>query len=228
LTHEIARLLREVAYELIAVALPGLVAMAGILLFLHHLELDQLWLIQFAKDQSWLFGLFGVAAAYALGQIIQATGHVALYWLKLPWSLAVLALAAIERLPGLKWLKEKRYFRLLDVPDDRAELEKFKKSELFKRARSILAERSGLAAEQIAFENARDLALARFRRPSDEHVKELAQRDTVSRRLRWRCELRAPARCPRSTTTRRLQVSVLFARSRVVAQCAPTSAYCRS
>jgi hypothetical protein len=59
LTHEIARLLREVAYELIAVALPGLVAMAGILLLLHHLELDQLWLIQFAKDQSWLFDCLG-------------------------------------------------------------------------------------------------------------------------------------------------------------------------
>jgi hypothetical protein len=95
-----------------------------------------------------------------LGQIIQATGHVVIYWLKLPWSLALLALAAIERLPGLKWLKAKRYFRLLDVPNDRADLEKFKQSELFKRARLILAERSGLAAEQIVFENARDLALA--------------------------------------------------------------------
>lgn len=160
MTHEIARLLREIAYELIAVALPGLSMLAAILLMLHHLDFGQLWIAQFAKDQPWVFVLLGLAVAYGVGQIVQATGHVAIYWLKLPWSVALLLLAAVERAPGLKQLKEKRYFRILDVPNDRTDLEKFKNSDLYQRALRLIAEVSGLPAEKITFAGARDMALA--------------------------------------------------------------------
>jgi hypothetical protein len=170
-THEIARLLREIAYELIAIAMPGLVTIAGGLLLFHHLALDQPWLIQFAKDQPWLFALFAFAMAYASGQIVQATGHVAIYWLKLPWSMALLALSLLERVPWFKWLKVNRYFRLLDVPNDRADVEDFKKSVLYKRAKTILAKRSGVPEEEIGFANARDMALAALGQDASERHK---------------------------------------------------------
>jgi hypothetical protein len=72
----------------------------------------------------------------------------------------LLLLAGLERFPGLSWLKEKRYFRLLDVPDDRREVAKFQTTALFKRARRMLAEHSDLPVEDIDFFSARDLALA--------------------------------------------------------------------
>jgi len=159
-TSEIARLLREIAYELIAIAIPGVVSLAGVLVLLHHLSHDQPWLIDLAKGQPWLFALFAFAAAYASGQIVQATGHVAIYWLKLPWAIALLGLTVLERIPALKWLKERRYFRLLDVPDDRRDVAKFQTTALFKRARRILAQQSDLLDEDIDFISARDLALA--------------------------------------------------------------------
>jgi len=159
-TSEIARLLREIAYELIAIAIPGVVSLAGVLVLLHHLSHDQAWLMDLAERQAWLFVVFAFAAAYASGQIAQATGHVAIYWLKLPWAVALLALAGLERVPGIRWLKEKRYFRLLDVPNDRREVEEFQKTALFKRARHILALQSDLPDDDIAFFSARDLALA--------------------------------------------------------------------
>lgn len=72
MSHEIARLLREISYELIAIVVPGMVCGAGVLLLLHHVNIDLGPLGALVKDQPWLLSMVGLATAYALGQAVQA------------------------------------------------------------------------------------------------------------------------------------------------------------
>jgi len=171
LTHEIARLLRDIAYELIAIVVPGLVGLIGMLLVLLHHGYSLTWITQASKDQPWLFGLFAFAGTYAAGQTLQAMGHVFIYWLKLPWGVALVALNLLERLPGLSWLKQKQYFRLADVANDRKELDDFRKTQLFAESRAVLATLSGLPPDEIRGPTARDLAMAVLRQDCAERHK---------------------------------------------------------
>jgi len=84
---------------------------------------------------------------------------------------ALIALNALESIPGLKWLKANRYFRVADVLNDRADLDSFYKSALFTESKSALAVVSGLSAEQINPASARDLAMAVLRQDSAERHK---------------------------------------------------------